>query len=367
MIAQSNDFLKNNWFRFKKNKPAIIGLVIIFLAVMIALFGYIIAPDNTTNADIQTVEIQAKNPGYKQLFLVLNNKTPTPESFIHILLFGKTSFYNFIPITKWETKKDELWVDKYIDDDTCVKQQYSINEITNGHPKELKKHFIEKKYLLGTDHLGRDILSRLIIGTRVSISVGFIAVLVSVMVGLILGTTAGYFGKRTDTVIMWIINVCWSIPTLLLVFAFTIALGKGFWQIFFAIGLTLWINVARMVRGQVMSIKKSLFIDAARVMGFSSSRIIIRHILPNLIGPLIVITASNFSVAIVMEAGLSFLGIGIQSPMPSWGLMIKENYTFIITNKAFLAFVPGISMMLLVLAFNLVGNGLRDAFDVKAT
>jgi peptide/nickel transport system permease protein len=187
------------------------------------------------------------------------------------------------------------------------------------------------------------------------------------MVGLILGTTAGYFGKRTDTVIMWIINVCWSIPTLLLVFAFTIALGKGFWQIFFAIGLTLWINVARMVRGQVMSIKKSLFIDAARVMGFSSSRIIIRHILPNLIGPLIVITASNFSVAIVMEAGLSFLGIGIQSPMPSWGLMIKENYTFIITNKAFLAFVPGISMMLLVLAFNLVGNGLRDAFDVKAT
>jgi peptide/nickel transport system permease protein len=280
-------------------------------------------------------------------------------------LYGKTPFYSYVPITKYEIIKNDLWVYKFVDEDTCVKQRYSIDEITNHHTDQLKKQLIEKTFLLGTDHLGRDILSRLIIGTRVSLAVGLIAVLVSVLIGLVLGTISGYFGKSTDTVIMWLINVCWSIPTLLLVFAFTIAMGKGFWQIFIAIGLTLWVNVARLVRGQVMSIRKALYIDAARVMGFSSSRIIIRHILPNIIGPLLVITISNFSTAIVMEAGLSFLGIGIQSPTPSWGLMIKENYTFIITDKAFLAIVPGISMMLLVLAFNLVGNGLRDAFDVK--
>lgn len=367
MFVQSAGLLRNIWIRFKKNKPAIAGLIILSIMVLIAVFAYVIAPDNTTDADMQTVEIQSKSPGYKQLFLVINNKTPQYESFFHVLLYGKTSFYSYVPITKYEMKGDDLWVNRYVDEDTSVQQRYSINEITNHHLKELKNHFVEKKYMLGTDHLGRDILSRLIIGTRVSLSVGFIAVLVSVFIGLILGMIAGYYGNKVDALVMWIINICWSIPTLLLVFILTIAIGKGVWQIFIAIGLTLWINVARMVRTQVMAIKKSLYIDAARVMGFSNSRIIVRHILPNILGPLIVLAISNFATAIVLEAGLSFLGIGIQSPTPSWGLMIKENYTFIITDKALLALIPGISMMILVLAFNFIGNGLRDALDVKGT
>jgi peptide/nickel transport system permease protein len=176
---------------------------------------------------------------------------------------------------------------------------------------------------------------------------------------------AGYYRGWVDEVIMWLINVTWSIPTLLLVFAITMAMGKGFWQIFIAVGLTMWVSVARLIRGQVMAIKEMEYVQAARALGLTDSRIILRHILPNILGPVMVIAAGNFATAIIVEAGLSFLGIGIQPPQPSWGLMIKENYNFIITHNPMLALVPGFAIMLLVLAFNLLGNGLRDAVDVK--
>jgi peptide/nickel transport system permease protein len=165
---------------------------------------------------------------------------------------------------------------------------------------------------------------------------------------------------------MWLVNVIWSIPTLLLVFAVTLLLGKGFWQVFVAVGLTMWVNVARLVRGQVLAAKELQYIEAAKVLGFSGIRIISRHILPNIIGPILVIAASNFASAIVIEAGLSFLGIGVQPPQPSWGLMIKENYNFIITQNPMLALAPGFAIMILVLSFNLLGNGLRDALNVRS-
>jgi len=208
-------------------------------------------------------------------------------------------------------------------------------------------------------------LSRLIVGTRVSLSVGLITVIISLSIGLILGSLAGYFRGRTDDIIMWFINVIWSIPTLLLVFAITLALGKGFWQVFIAVGLTMWVNVARLVRGQVLGVRELEYVEATRALGFSNLRTIVRHIWPNIMGPVMVIAASNFASAIVIEAGLSFLGIGVQQPQPSWGLMIKDNYNFVITNKPMLAFAPGFAIMILVLAFNLFGNGLRDALNVR--
>ena len=256
-------------------------------------------------------------------------------------------------------------INKFIDDDTTVVQYYSINQVTNNDPATIQKNIITKKYRLGTDKFGRDILSRLIIGTRVSLAVGLIAVLISLTLGIILGALAGYYRGWVDEVIMWLINVTWSIPTLLLVFAITMAMGKGFWQIFIAVGLTMWVSVARLIRGQVMAIKEMEYVQAARALGLTDSRIILRHILPNILGPVMVIAAGNFATAIIVEAGLSFLGIGIQPPQPSWGLMIKENYNFIITHNPLLALIPGFAIMLLVLAFNLLGNGLRDAVDVK--
>jgi peptide/nickel transport system permease protein len=165
---------------------------------------------------------------------------------------------------------------------------------------------------------------------------------------------------------MWIINVTWSIPTLLLVIAVSLTLGKGFWQVFIAVGLTMWVEVARIVRGQVISVKEMQYVSAARVLGYGSFRIIFRHILPNIMGPIIVIAAANFAAAILIESGLSFLGIGAQPPIPSWGGMIKDHYSYMLVGKAYLAVVPGVAIMSLVTAFMLLGNALRDALDVRS-
>ena len=366
-MQQSFSFKQQTYKRLKKNKGAVFGLCVIFMALFVSLFGYIIAPDNSPNADLQTVEIQAKKLGYTQQFLKIYDDVNLPEtSWFRKISRGKKNNSLLIPISNYTIKNDSLLINKFIDDDTSVVQYYSINQLTKNQPNQLtKKNIIVKKYWLGTDKFGRDILSRLIIGTRVSLAVGLIAVLIASSIGIILGALAGYYKGKTDAVIMWIVNVTWAIPTLLLVFALTMALGKGFWQIFIAVGLTMWVPVARLVRGQVLAVKELEYVTAAKALGFTNFRIIIRHILPNILGPILVLAASTFATAIIVEAGLSFLGIGVQPPQPSWGLMIKENYNFLITNNPLLALIPGFAIMLLVLAFNLLGNGLRDAVDVK--
>ncbi len=150
-----------------------------------------------------------------------------------------------------------------------------------------------------------------------------------------------------------------------MVIAITLALGKGFWQVFIAVGLTMWVEVARVVRGQILSAKEMQYVEAAKALGFSTFRIIFKHILPNIMAPVIVISAANFAGAILIESGLSFLGIGAQPPTPSWGAMIKDHYSYIILGKAYLAIIPGLAIMSLVMAFMLIGNALRDALDVK--
>jgi ABC-type dipeptide/oligopeptide/nickel transport system permease subunit len=365
-MQQSFSFTQQTWQRLKKNKGAIFGLCIIVIALLVAVFGYVIAPDNSPNADLQTVEIQAKKLGYTQQFLKVYNSNAESSNWLSKLISGKKNNFRLTPISGYAVKNDSLLINKYIDDDTSVVQYFSIHSLTNNQPNHLtQKNIITKKYWLGTDKFGRDILSRLIIGTRVSLAVGLIAVIIALSIGILLGALAGYFKGKTDAAVMWLVNVTWSIPTLLLVFAITMALGKGFWQIFIAVGLTMWVPVARLVRGQVLAVKELEYITAAKALGFTNIRIIIKHILPNIMGPVLVLSASTFATAIIVEAGLSFLGIGVQPPQPSWGLMIKENYNFIITNNPFLAIIPGIAIMLLVLAFNLLGNGLRDAVDVK--
>lgn len=364
-MQSSFSFKTDMWKRLKKNRGALFGLIVIIIAVLVSVFGYVIAPDNSPNADLQTVEIQAKKPGYTQQFLKIPVDSKTDNNRVEDFISGKKNNYQLVPIKGFNISGDSLLVNKFIDDDTTVVQYYSVIQLTNKNPAAIQKNIITKKYWLGTDKFGRDILSRLIIGTRVSLAVGLIAVLISLTLGIILGALAGYYRGWVDEVIMWLVNVTWSIPTLLLVFAITMAMGKGFWQIFIAVGLTMWVSVARLIRGQVMAIKEMEYIQAAKALGLKNNRIILRHILPNILGPVMVIAAANFATAIIVEAGLSFLGIGIQPPQPSWGLMIKENYNFIITHNPLLALIPGFAIMLLVLAFNLLGNGLRDAVDVR--
>lgn len=358
-MQASESFSAKAWQRLKKNKGAMAGLFVILLAVVAAIFAYFLGNDQTPNADRQIVEIQAQKPGFKQTFLKVKKQREVGHtSLVSHLLFGKEDAFVLLPINSYTDLGDSVAVEKYIDEGMQEKQVY---------PKSaLEKNYISRKtFWFGTDKFGRDILSRLILGIRVSLAVGLVTVIISLLIGVTLGAVAGYKGGRTDAAIMWLINVVWSIPTLLLVFGLTLTLGKGFWQIFIAVGLTMWVTIARIVRGQVMAICQLEYVQAAKALGLRDSRIIIRHILPNVMGPVMVIAAANFASAIIIEAGLSFLGIGIQPPTPSWGLMLKENYNFIITHNPALALIPGLAIMILVLAFNLLGNGLRDALDVK--
>jgi ABC-type dipeptide/oligopeptide/nickel transport system permease subunit len=356
-IAQS--FQAAAWKRLKKNKGAVFGLVVIALAVLVVIFAYFIAPDPSPDANRIILEIGGEKPGYTQTFIkVKKDKEVRSTGFLKQLIAGKEDAYYYVPVVTHEQKGDSILVQKYIDQGLSERQAYHTSQLA---PSAITT----KRFLLGTDKFGRDILSRLIVGTRVSLSVGLITVIISLSIGLILGSLAGYYRGKTDDGIMWFINVIWSIPTLLLVFAITLALGKGFWQVFIAVGLTMWVNVARLVRGQVLAIRELEYIEATKALGFSGFRTIVRHIWPNIMGPVMVIAASNFASAIVIEAGLSFLGVGVQPPQPSWGLMIKENYNFIITQNPMLALAPGFAIMILVLAFNLLGNGLRDALNVR--
>ena len=242
-------------------------------------------------------------------------------------------------------------------DEESVEKLIDLNVFESPDLNYIVDNYVEERtYLFGTDIYGRDLFSRVMLGTRVSLSIGIMAVLISTILGVFFGVLGGYFGGYIDKVVVWIINVFWSIPTLLLVIAISISLGKGFWQVYIAIGCSIWVEVARIVRGKIMSEKAKDYIVAVKVLGLSNLRIIIYHILPNIIGPILIIAATNFASSILLESGLSFLGIGTQPPMPSWGYMIKENYQYILLGNAYLALIPGIFLMLLVTSFMYISN-----------
>lgn len=390
---------KKAWQRFKRNRPGIFGLMLIALAVILAFFGYLITPDSTPNANDQINEIRDADLGFSTRILkVRKNRLFEQSNIFKRMFLGTENKYQLVPIRGFQIDEDSIKVLIYQGEDEIGKPTgfaladviYPISATQNtiqsdgktqsffnvNNEKQtielkelqdiiLKNNLGNRTFWLGTDHFGRDILSRLIIGIRVSLLVGLIAMIISLTIGVFMGSIAGYYGGKTDDFIMLIINTVWSIPTLLLVFALIIALGRGFWQIFLAVGLTMWVDVARIVRGQIISVKNIQFVEAGRSFGFSDFRIIFKHILPNILGPVMVVAAANFATAILIEAGLSYLGFGIQPPQPSWGNMLKDGYGYFISSNIYPALFPGLAIMLMVLAFNLVGNAFRDALDVK--
>ncbi|MAY85033.1 MAG: peptide transporter [Flavobacteriales bacterium] len=358
------------WRKFKRNRLAFGGLLLIFLFFLIALLGPIIRPDSTPKANDQHLELARKSPGFECQFIQLPNATVAESSFLEKWLFGAPNPYRESPIQDYRIVEGGVIVIPFSAPSKAKEFEvfYNAEELENYEEaimKERPSFIVDHRYLLGTDRYGRDLLSRLMAGCWISFSVGIISLSISLFIGIALGAIAGYFGGKIDDLIVWFFNVVWSIPTLLLVIAITLVLGKGFWQVFVAVGLTMWVEVARLVRGQVMEMRSKEFVEAGRAFGYKSRRIILKHILPNISGPIIVISASNFAAAILIEAGLSFLGLGAQPPQATWGKMISEHKGYIITGDAYLAIFPGIAIFLLVLAFVVVGNGLRDAFDSK--
>lgn len=369
MSQKSTSLSKITLQKFKKNFWGVFGFTFLILCLFTAVFAYALSPDSSKNANQMHVAIHSKPPGFTAKILTIPSQNKPEKNSFKDFFFGKTNTDNTVAINNYTLSKTEIQVEEYTESGSQgMIQSYALNLFPDAKTIEQvpEKYIKTQKFLLGTDKYGRDLLSRMLIGIRISLSIGFVAVLISLIIGITLGALAGYYGGKIDTAIMWLINVTWSIPTLLLVIAITLALGKGFWQVFIAVGLTMWVEVARVVRGQVMSVKQMQYVTAARALGFKDFRIITKHILPNVMAPVIVISAANFASAILIESGLSFLGIGAQSPIPSWGAMIKDHYSYIILGKPYLAVIPGIAIMSLVMAFMLMGNALRDVMDVKS-
>jgi peptide/nickel transport system permease protein len=330
-----------SWIRFKRNKLAMAGLVILTLLILMAIFAGLLAPFEPND---QTLEYATKSSGFKG----------------NVLVKPALDGIDFIPIQKInKVTADSVYYTDYTGSDSKI----ALTELVKGDQSDWH---MEPVYHLGTDRYGRDILSRLIYGSRISLSVGVISESIAIFIGVILGALAGYFRGKTDAVIMWLINVVWAFPSILFIIALSVVLGKGFWQSFVAIGLTGWVEVARIVRGQFFSLRETEYVEATRALGYRPTRIIFRHILPNTIGPIIVTGTAGLATAIIFEASLSFLGLGVQPPTASWGQMVFDGYKYIVAGTNYgLAIYPSLAIMITVFAVNLIGDGLRDAFDPK--
>ncbi|MGB3180109.1 MAG: ABC transporter permease [Cyclobacteriaceae bacterium] len=392
--------------RLMRNKPAMFGLFIIILATVVSMLGYLVMPDRTPNANDGAVQIQKLMPGESALLLkVRKNMEIDDNNIFSTALFGQESPYILVPINEYRVEDYTIYVRtvsspnketeyelinvvkpvyvgesdklnasgdvftiqgdaaKYIDirgDVQSITRQELLEEFED-------ENIEDRTFILGTDKAGRDMFSRLLFGARISMAIGFVSVIISMLLGILMGSLAGFFGGAVDNIILWFMSVIWSIPGIMLVIAISLALqSRGVWVAFIAVGLTMWVDVARVVRGQILSVKEKLYVEAARAFGIKNMQIIYKHILPNILGPLIVIATANFAAAILLEAGLSFLGLSVQPPTPSWGIMIYEGYHAIGSPNSWpLVVLPGAAICLMVLAFNLLGNGLRDAYDPK--
>lgn len=330
------------------------------LLSVLALTAYSHIGDNSPGANHQIPEIALKPAFYKVNLIKIKGGDIEASNLVKGFFSGFKKNYQEVPY-------DSL----SIDDQTLTlvfngkTRFFKTSEIYGYENGSQDLPTFKRTYLLGTDKYGRSVWSRLILGIRISLLVGFLAVLVSLLVGVTVGALGGYYGGISDQILLYFINVVWAIPTLLLVFAIVLALGRGMGIIFLAIGLTMWVDVARIVRGQVMEAKNQLYVQAAQSIGQKQLIILFRHILPNIMGPILVITAANFATAILVEAGLSYLGFGINPPTPSLGNMLNENYGYALSGNYTIALAPALVVSLLVLCFNLLGTGLRDVFDIK--
>jgi len=309
--------VEHGWYsvvrRLFKRRSAIIGLVLISILVFTGLFGPLLTPHDP-----------------KLIYKNYEKKLPG----------------TIIP------KGD---IDKELE--YAAKGAFKYPRLVNGE---------YSVFYLGTDDQGRDLLSRLLYGARVSLIVGIVAEIIAVVIGTIVGSLSGFYGGWLDSLLMRITDVFFAFPSLLLAIGILAIFERpGLWNIFFALGVVGWTQIARIVRGQVLSVKEAEFVEAARAVGAGDFRILFRHIIPNVLAPIIVVGTLGIAWNILSEAGLSFLGLGVQPPDPSWGNMLTDARNYINSRHYYITIIPGLAIALTVLGFNLLGDGLRDSLDPR--
>lgn len=313
-----------------------LGLVLVILILMGGLFAPILAP---MDPNTQVLEFRNRPPGFVGEVVVYRISPGLPEKRVAIQSV-KGSAEGIV-----------------ITDQIGRTVKVSSSQLEQEGPWRQKY-----RYWLGTDHFGRDIFSRILYGARISLVVGFTASTLSLLLGLVLGAWAGYYGGWRETFIMRFADIMFGFPTLLFLIGITAAFEPSLVVVFFAIGFVTWPGMARLMRGQVAALKQREFIQAAEALGFSRQRILWRHIVPNCLAPVIVTYTLGIAGAIMAEASLSFLGLGAQPPTPSWGAMINNGKDFL-RIAPWISMVPGVTIAMTVMGFNLLGDGLRDALD----
>lgn len=331
------------WLRLRKNRLAVSGAVMLILITIACFLGPLFLP---YGYEEQQLDLRASPPGAKlvDIYRVGNLNTPISWSYLG-RLEGQREFAQ-APDTAALVQKL-----KSGEDVTIKERVYRLSP----HP-----------HILGTDTLGRDLLVRTLYGGRVSLGVGMAATLVALTIGVFYGAVAGYFGGKLDAVMMRFVDIVYSLPFTVFVILLMVFFGRDIYLLFVAIGAVEWLTMARIVRGQVMSIKRMEYIEAARSLGFGKRRIITRHILPNVLGPVIVYTTLTIPSVMLLEAFLSFLGLGVQPPMSSWGLLIKDGAEKM-EEFPWLLKYPGVLFSVTLFSLNFLGDGLRDALDVRSS
>lgn len=332
-----------SWRRLRRNRLAMAGLIITIFLIFIAVFANDLAP---FDPNMQVLEYSTEPIGFQGNVLLSKSEVDPSQNVP-------------IPIVEYRVQGDRVIYTTVEGRDRSI----LISQLAGTTESDWHK---KPTYYFGTDRYGRDVLSRLMYGARVSLTVAFFAEMCSLVIGILIGSIAGFYRRRIDDGLMWFTNVVWSIPSLLLIIAISIALGLGMWQTIIAIGITEWVDMARIVRGQFFALRETEYVEATKALGLSNKRTIFKHILPNSLGPIIVIATAGFANAIIYEASLSFLGLGVQPPTSTWGQMIHDGYGFIAAGSNWgLTLFPAFAIMTAVFAFNLFGDGLRDAFDPK--
>jgi ABC-type dipeptide/oligopeptide/nickel transport systems, permease components len=364
IYRKSRTFLGDVWYRFRRKPTALCGFILVLLLLIFCLAGPAFTPYSYSEQNNKMASIPPVLTVYPG---------PAEDSWIYItqgLKMVEVDGDGYL-VRQLKKKKDDAALKRTSftwDGDTLVYLDYSTqpNTVldTEGNRVENSKRLWNRTYLLGTDQLGRDILTRLMYGTRISLMVAFIAALVNMIIGIAYGGISGYLGGRTDAIMMRIVDIISTIPLTLYVILIKMCLDDGLLSIIIALSSVYWVDMARVVRGEMLSLKNQEFVLAARTIGSSTKTILLNHLIPNAMGPILVTVTMLIPSAIFMEAFMSFIGIGIAPPMASLGTMCNDATETLRTNP-YQLFLPALVICMIMFAFNFVGDGLRDALDPK--